>query len=171
MVHLLRRVRFSSSGARPFRFWFRVRGSARETVFALVPTGNPSSLRFGHPDVTTGDTVLPRWDTSRVPHISSAPSPTWDMSREAPAPFLRSYRGTRPRFASDTLMSLQEGTAPPATICRQPRGRRYSPSLLQGGGVPHISSAPSSVWDMGTEALVLFLRSYREPVLASLRTP
>ena len=32
------------------------------------------------------------------------------MSREAPAPFLRSYRGTRPRFASGTLMSLQEGT-------------------------------------------------------------
>ena len=27
-----------------------------------------------------------------------------------PALFLRSYRGTRPRFASGTLMSLQEGT-------------------------------------------------------------
>ena len=34
---------------------------ARKTVFALVPTGNPSSLRFGHPDVTTGDTVFPRF--------------------------------------------------------------------------------------------------------------
>ena len=37
-------------------------------------------------------------------------APTWDMSREVPALFLRSYRGTRPRFASGTLMSLQEGT-------------------------------------------------------------
>ena len=82
----------------------------REAVFALVPTGNPPSLRFGHPDVTTGDTVLPRLDTSRVPHISSAPSSTWGMSREALVLFLRSYRGTRPRFASGTLMSLQEGT-------------------------------------------------------------
>ena len=36
---------------------------AWKTVFALVPTGDPSSLRFGHPDVTTGDTVFPRLDT------------------------------------------------------------------------------------------------------------
>ena len=28
-------------------------------------------------------------------------------------PFLRSYRGTRPRFASGTLMSLPEGIATP----------------------------------------------------------
>ena len=34
---------------------------ARKTVFALVPTGDPSSLRFGHPDVTTGDTVFLAW--------------------------------------------------------------------------------------------------------------
>ena len=67
----------------------------REAVFALVPTGNPSSLRFGHPDVTTGDTVLPRFDTSRVPHISSAPSSVWDMGTEALVLFLRSYRGRR----------------------------------------------------------------------------
>ena len=26
----------------------------------LVPTGNPPSLRFGHPDVTTDDTAPPR---------------------------------------------------------------------------------------------------------------
>ena len=34
---------------------------AWKTVFALVPTGDPSSLRFGHPDVTTGDTVFLAW--------------------------------------------------------------------------------------------------------------
>mgnify|MGYP001731132835 CR=1 FL=1 len=45
-----------------------------------------------------------------MPHVSSAPSSTWGMSREVPALFLRSYRGTRPRFASGTLMSLQEDT-------------------------------------------------------------
>ena len=109
--------------------------SAWETVFALVPTGDPSSLRFGHPDVTTGDTVLPRLDTSWAPHISSAPSSVWDMGTEAPAPFLRSYRGTRPRFASGTLMSLQEGTRTSA-LCLQTAQRdgiilaRIIPSLF-----------------------------------------
>ena len=34
---------------------------AWKTVFALVPTGDPSSLRFGHPDVATGDTVFLAW--------------------------------------------------------------------------------------------------------------
>ena len=29
-------------------------GSAWKAVFVLVPTGNPPSLRFGHPDVTFG---------------------------------------------------------------------------------------------------------------------
>ena len=65
-----------------------------------------------------------------MPHISSAPSSTWDMSREALALFLRSYRGTRPRFASGTLMSLQEGIAVLRArmvvlkpSCREPAGR------------------------------------------------
>ncbi len=129
----------------------------REAVFALVPTGNPPSLRFGHPDVTTDDTVFPRWDTSRVPHISSAPTqghpspgrsaPPRSASESVRADTLRalggkrgytryyrtgryrhlraqsvdstkgrcyprSYRGTRPRFASGTLMSLTDNTAP-----------------------------------------------------------
>ena len=53
-------------------------------------------------------------------------APTWDMSREAPAPFLRSYRGTRPRFASGTLMSLQEGAAPPVLDLRQHKGTALS---------------------------------------------
>ena len=26
-------------------------------MFLLVPTGDPPSLRFGHPDVTTEDTI------------------------------------------------------------------------------------------------------------------
>ena len=30
----------------------------------------------------------------------------------------RSYRGTRPRFASDTLMSLTDNTAPPGHVYR-----------------------------------------------------
>ena len=32
----------------------------RGTMLVLVPTGNPPSLRFGHPDVTTDDTAPPR---------------------------------------------------------------------------------------------------------------
>ena len=31
----------------------------RGTAYVLVPTGNPPSLRFGHPDVTTDDTAPP----------------------------------------------------------------------------------------------------------------
>ncbi len=67
----------------------------RKAACALVPTGNPPSLRFGHPDVTTGDTAFLR---------------AWHAM-----PFLRSCRGTRPRFASGTLMSLPEGIATPRT--------------------------------------------------------
>ena len=32
-------------------------------MIVLVPTGNPPSLRFGHPDVTTDDTAPPRVPT------------------------------------------------------------------------------------------------------------
>ena len=70
-----------------------------------------------------------------MPHISSAPSPTWDMSREVLALFLRSYRGTRPRFASGTLMSLQEGTGASALSLQTAQRdgiilARIMPSLL-----------------------------------------
>ena len=37
-----------------------------KAVIVLVPTGNPPSLRFGHPDVTSDDTAFPRWGTVRV---------------------------------------------------------------------------------------------------------
>ena len=58
--------------------------------------GHPPSLRFGHPDVTTGDTAF--------------------LTIRRATPFLRSYRGTRPRYASGTLMmSLPEGIATPCT--------------------------------------------------------
>ena len=57
--------------------------------------GHPPSLRFGHPDVTTGDTAF--------------------LTVRRAMPFLRSCRGTRPRFASGTLMSLPEGIATPRT--------------------------------------------------------
>ena len=33
---------------------FLHRDTTGGTVFVLVPTGNPPSLRFGHPDVTFG---------------------------------------------------------------------------------------------------------------------
>ena len=40
--------------------------SALKAVIVLVPTGNPPSLRFGHPDVTSDDTAFPCWGTVRV---------------------------------------------------------------------------------------------------------
>ncbi len=46
-----------------------------KAVFVLVPTGNPPSLRFGHPDVTSDDTAFPRWGAVRVrPRFPDAPS-------------------------------------------------------------------------------------------------
>ena len=49
--------------------------SALKAVIVLVPTGNPPSLRFGHPDVTSDDTAFPRWGTVRVrPRFPDAPS-------------------------------------------------------------------------------------------------
>ena len=52
-----------------------MRGSARKAAIVLVPTGNPPSLRFGHPDVTSDDTAFPRWGTVRVrPRFPDAPS-------------------------------------------------------------------------------------------------
>ena len=46
-----------------------------KVVIVLVPTGNPPSLRFGHPDVTSDDTAFPRWGTVRVrPRFPDAPS-------------------------------------------------------------------------------------------------
>ena len=46
-----------------------------KAVIVLVPTGNPPSLRFGHPDVTSDDTAFPRWGTVRVrPRFPDAPS-------------------------------------------------------------------------------------------------
>ena len=54
----------------------------------------PALAELGHPDVTTGDTAF--------------------LAIRRAMPFLRSYRGTRPRFASGTLMSLPEGIATPS---------------------------------------------------------
>ena len=80
--------------------------------------GHPSSLRFGHPDVTTGDTVLPRLDTSRVPHISSAPTQGHPSPGRSALSLLRC--GERP---CDTLRALPENTAAPATQAKSPHTR------------------------------------------------
>ena len=47
----------------PYGSAWNPRGKA---VIVLVPTGDPPSLRFGHPDVTTDDTAFPCWGTMRV---------------------------------------------------------------------------------------------------------
>ena len=56
----LRSPNFIDFGLR-YRYPLALVFDAWKTVFALVPTGDPSSLRFGHPDVTTGDTVFLAW--------------------------------------------------------------------------------------------------------------
>ena len=73
------------------------------TALSSLLQGHPSSLRFGHPDVTTGDTVFPRWDTLRVPHISSAPT-QGHPSPGRPAPPCFAAESVR----ADTLRALPE---------------------------------------------------------------
>ena len=54
--------------------WFCVLPLGKVGI-VLVPTGDPPSLRFGHPDVTTDDTAFPHWDTMRArPRFPDAPS-------------------------------------------------------------------------------------------------
>ena len=66
---------------------------ARQTVFALVPTGDPPSQSSG--------TLM---------SLRAIPPACAGTAKGRCYP--RSYRGTRPRFASDTLMSLTDNTAP-----------------------------------------------------------
>ena len=42
-------------------------GTVRGTVLVPVPTGNPPSLRFGHPDVTSDDTAPPH---TKLPEVA-----------------------------------------------------------------------------------------------------
>ena len=44
-----------------------MRGSARKAAIVLVPTGNPPSLRFGHPDVTFGRYRLSSLELAGLP--------------------------------------------------------------------------------------------------------
>ena len=103
--------------------------SAWKAVFVLVPTGNPPSLRFGHPDVTFG-----RYRLSVLGYCAGAAAFSEHVLRitvrrlsqprywSVPVhTFLRSCRGTHPLgcsaspcFAAEstregTLMSLPEG--------------------------------------------------------------
>ena len=74
-----------------FNFLILARGGM---AFLLVPTGNPPSLRFGHPDVTTGDTFSPR-----LGYVAGA------------AYFLRAYAGA-PVTRTLRLSSLRCGERP-----------------------------------------------------------
>ena len=60
---------------------------AWKTVFALVPTGDPSSLRFGHPDVTTGDTVFLAWLPGAATGNIYTPACLWFRGAWNPAGF------------------------------------------------------------------------------------
>ena len=81
-------------GNRPYELSTYQLSGKRHTPSFLQ--GHPSSLRFGHPDVTTGDTAfLTPGHSLGVPCPSSAPA------------------GNPPSQSSGTLMSLPEGIATP----------------------------------------------------------
>mgnify|MGYP000946746931 CR=1 FL=1 len=73
----------------------------------------PALAELGHPDVTTGDAACLRRYSKVQQRDGVIHAPTggrWARARHIFPPRLR--RGTRPRFASDTLMSLTDNTAP-----------------------------------------------------------
>ena len=67
-----------------------IHGSVRKAVFVLVPTGNPPSLRFGHPDVTFG-----RYRLSVLGHYAGAAA----------------FSGCALRVSSRTLSDAERGGA------------------------------------------------------------
>lgn len=109
---------------------------AWKTVFALVPTGDPSSLRFGHPDVTTGDTVFLAWlpgaaaediCTSACISIRGALRSRRGCGRFAGgfvcAPCLANWGGEGCRLLACYVVAgvLRAGTRKPATVTQQQR--------------------------------------------------
>ena len=94
-------------------------GSARKAVFVLVPTGDPPSLRFGHPDVTFG-----RYRLSSLGYCAGAAAFSEHVlritARRLSQPrywsvpvhtFLRSCRGTHP-LGRSALSLLRCGEHP-----------------------------------------------------------
>lgn len=76
--------------------------------------------------------------------------------------FLRSYRGTRPRFSSGTLMSLQEGIAVlrARTVAVSP----FVPNLLVGALTSHTEPPPHPATNLRLPASCL---RYLTPVFPS----
>ena len=73
-------------------------------MFLLVPTGNPPSLRFGHPDVTTEDTTPPPRRKNTRPRFSKGRAWVRDTG-------ITNWRGRDCRLLNLLL-------APPGLICK-----------------------------------------------------
>ena len=92
----LRSLNFIDFGLR-YRYPLALVFDAWKTVFALVPTGDPSSLRFGHPDVTTGDTVFLAWLPDGATGNIYTSAHLWFRGSRNPAGVVVDSRGFRVR--------------------------------------------------------------------------
>ena len=111
----------------------------------LVPTGNPPSLRFGHPDVTTDDTAPPL-TPSRVPRTAGVAIPSGSDIRVPPRALSAAKQGEAERpGAAGAPAGAEEGySVPPTPSCRNedeyrfPRGFQtelhVSPRVVRPGG-------------------------------------
>ena len=81
----------------------------------LVPTGNPPSLRFGHPDVTTDDTAPPL-APSRVPRTAGVAIPSGSDIRVPPRALSAAKQGEAERpGAAGAPAGAEEGYSVPPT--------------------------------------------------------
>ena len=92
----------------------------------LVPTGNPPSLRFGHPDVTTDDTAPPL-APSRVPRTAGVAIPSGSDIRVPPRALSAAKQGEAERpGAAGAPAGAEEGySVPPTPSCRNKDEYRF----------------------------------------------
>ena len=89
----------------------------------LVPTGNPPSLRFGHPDVTTDDTAPPR-----APRTAGVAIPSGSDIRVPPRALSAAKQGEAERpGAAGTPAGAEEGyIVHPPSPCKNEDDNRLS---------------------------------------------
>ena len=101
--------------------------SARKAVFVLVPTGNPPSLRFGHPDVTFG-----RYRLSSLGHCAGAAAFSGCALRVSARTLSAAKQGgaERPGDGCPCVGAEEICGAPPPLVRGKERGRSPAPPAL-----------------------------------------
>ena len=91
----------------------------------LVPTGNPPSLRFGHPDVTTDDTAPPHDAPSLAGAGVAIPSGSDIRVPPGRSPQRSKERAERPGAAGAPAGAEEGYSVPPTPSCRNKDEYRF----------------------------------------------